>query len=501
MVKNLADKPRLSLGLIDASALAILVKVAIYCKKHQIRAYLVGGFIRDTLLGRTVSDIDITVSQDVSVLGNSLAEYLSGKFVGLDKENKIGRIVWPEIADLHLDISAFTGTIENNLECRDFTINAMAVKLSDFITQKNAVLIQDYFQGCDDLDHNILRLVKGTAFLDDPLRLLRAIRLAAELGFRIEHKTESQIRKSAEMLRSIAGERIREELLALLDISRGGQYVKYADDLGLLAVIIPEINSTKGITQPPEHRWDVFKHTLMTINAVDYILGQGEWEYAQTRILTEVPWSEETADYFERPVNTGSTRRSLLKLAALLHDIAKPQTKTIEPNGKMRFIGHNEEGAEMVVKILTRLRFSARELSLVSGIVKYHLRPNQMGYPPSRRAVYRYFRDVGDASLDVLYFSLADHLATRGPGLILGHWIAHNQMIRHIIEEYSRQEKETKTVRLLDGNDLINIFALSPGPKMGEVLEAIKEAQATGELTDRAKAIDFVENLLLANNS
>jgi poly(A) polymerase len=295
----------------------------------------------------------------------------------------------------------------------------------------------------------------------------------------------------------VPGERVREELLRLLDVSRGGQFLNYLAELGLLTVIIPELAKTKDVDQPVEHYWDVFNHSIMTVSAIDFILGQGVWDFPDDGILTEVPWSPELAHYFEKPVASGSNRRTLLKLAALLHDIAKPQTKSPDKNGRTRFLGHTEEGETMTNTIMERLRFSIRETKLVADMVKYHLRPTQMGQPPSRRAIYRYFRDTGKEGIDILFLSLADHLATRGPNLIPEHWQLHTEMTRYVLEEHFRQESIVLPPKLVDGNDLINIFGLKPGPRLGEILEIVREAQAAGELTSRDAALDYIRSSLL----
>ncbi len=498
MKTKVKDAGFLSRREIENSSLSLLTAVSRYLKTEKADAYIVGGFVRDTLLGRQIADIDIAIAGDALSIGDKLAARLKGKFIVLDAKNNIGRIVFPEKTALCLDLSSFTGTINDDLARRDFTINSLAIDLKNILGKNDELPIIDPFQGLSDLDHAIIRTVGKNSLSADPVRLLRAVRFAAELGFTIEHKTENSIKQEAGLLAGVAGERIREEFLNLLDVSRGGQYLKYMDELGLLTVIFPELQLTKGVDQPAEHHWDVFEHSLMTVSAVDYILGQGVWEFPDDGILTEVPWSPELARYFEKPVAAGSSRRTLLKLAALLHDICKPQTRTIEDNGKMRFLGHNEAGATIATGILERLRFSSKEINLVANVVKYHLRPNQMGQPPSRRAVYRFFRDAGDDGLDILYISLADHLATRGPGLIMPNWRLHTEIVRHIMEEYDRQTITTKPARLVDGNDLRNIFGLQPGPKMGRLLENLKEAQAAGELTDRQAALDYIGNLLLA---
>jgi poly(A) polymerase len=372
----------------------------------------------------------------------------------------------------------------------------MALDFKELVTGGAVANLIDPHKGRDDLDRGVVRSISEENLSADPVRLLRAVRLAVELGFRIEQKTRKQIRRYAALLAQVPGERVREELIRLFTVSRGGQFLFDLDDLGLLTVLIPELTVTKGVEQPAEHHWDVFKHSVMTVSAVDYLLRQGVWEYPQDDILKVMPWSEECARHFEKPVAGGSSRRALLKMAALLHDIAKPQTRAIDSKGRMRFLGHSDEGAEIVSHILERLRFSTRETKLVAGVVKYHLRPTQMGQPPSHRAIYRYFRDAGDAGVDILYLSLADHLATRGPGLIPANWRQHTDVVRYVLDEHYKQEKITLPPKLVDGNDLMDIFGLKPGPRLGELLEIVKEAHATGELTNREEALQYIHNVL-----
>jgi poly(A) polymerase len=305
------------------------------------------------------------------------------------------------------------------------------------------------------------------------------------------------LKLAAPLIAGVPGERVREELLRILNHSHGGQVFRDMDGLGLLMALIPELVPLKGVEQPKEHHWDVFEHSVNTVSTVDFILHQGVWEYQDESVLSRVSWTSSMAEYFDRPVNSGSTRRSLVKLAALLHDITKPQTKAFDENGRMRFLGHPESGADVAAGILERLRFSAKEIKLVTLMVKYHLRPTQMSQDamPTSRAIYRYFRDVGDAGIDTLYLSLADHLATRGPNLLIPQWEYHTNLVAYVLKEHFKQKKAAP-LKLIDGNDLIDVFGMKPGAKMGELLESIREAQATGELTTREEALDYVKQYL-----
>jgi poly(A) polymerase len=416
----------------------------------------------------------------------------------------VGRVILgSENTKWELDFSTLQGSIEQDLSRRDFTIDAMAIELENFIHQPQSPVLIDPFQGLANLRQGIIRAITETAFPSDPIRLLRAVRLAAELDFKIESQTESLIQRYSHHIPDVAGERVREELLRLLAMSQSGQLLAYLDHLGLLTAIFPELVSTKGVVQPREHFWDVFHHTIQTVAAVDFLLRAGDWEYAAEEVLSAVPWSAELKQHFDQGVSYGSTRKSLLKLAGLLHDLAKPQTKTIEESGRMRFLGHANEGAIIASKILERLRFSAKEIKLVEVMVRYHLRPTQMSHEelPSRRAIYRYFRDTGEAGIDILFLSLADHLASRGQHLDLVQWREHAELVDYVLARHIEEVSLTVPPKLIDGHDLIKRFGLSPGPKIGEILEVVREAQAAGELTTREEALAYIERLLISPTS
>jgi len=490
-----------------------LTTVSDFLASHGIRAYLVGGFIRDILLGRDTADIDIAIEADAADIAPRLAKALGGKDVLLDKGHGISRVVLANReapssqGQWDIDLSTIAGGIEDDLARRDFTIDAMAIDLKDIATlphpspsnqapSKPPVLI-DPFRGWEDLNSGVIRAVTETAFTADPARLLRAVRLAAELDFTIAGGTEALVRQHCRLVAGVAGERIRDELLRLLALPQGERPLLHLDRLGLLDAVIPELDQMKGVEQPKEHSWDVFQHSLETVAAVDFILRQGNWRHGKSELaLAAVPWSDELQQHFNTKVSSGSTKRSLLKLAALLHDIAKPQTKALDEKGKMRFLGHPLDGAATAKAILERLRFTTREAKLVEIVVRYHLRPGQMSHEdelPSRRAIYRYFRDTGEAGIDILFFSLADHLATRGPTLNLTHWHEHADMVEYVLSQRLEQETVIAPPRLVNGHDLIDVLGIKPGPRMGELLEAVREAQASGELTTREEALAYIE--------
>jgi len=486
----------------EAKTSLLLNKIHFLLTKLGVESYLVGGFVRDALLGRDTADIDIAIAGDALEIAPKLAAVLGGKYVLLDEANRIGRIiVGDEVNRREIDFSTFRDSIEQDLSRRDFTIDAMAIDISQLGKGHTDFQIIDPFNGLDDLHQGMIRTVSEAAFQSDPARLLRAIRLAAELGFGIETQTESLIRRYSNLLTKVAGERVREELLRLLAVPQAGQFLAYLDDLGLLTVMIPELSQTKGVVQPKEHFWNVFDHSIKTVSAASFLLRQETWDYALTDVLAVSPWSDVLAHHFAQEVSRGSTRGSLLKLAALLHDIAKPQTKTIDADGRMRFLGHAKDGAVMAANILERLRFSGKEIRLVEAIIEHHLRPLQTRNTglPSRHALYRYFRDTGEAGIDILFLSLADHLAARGPQLDLNQWQEHARLVEYILcQRFQQEESVVAPPKLIDGHDLLDTFSLSPGPRIGQLLETVREAQVTGELATREDALAYIRRQLLA---
>lgn len=339
---------------IEPSASSLLTKLSNFLTEQGIQSYVVGGFVRDVLLGRDTADIDIAVVADALETAPGVATALGGKYIPLDKINKVGRVILVNNEDhstreqWRLDFSTVKDSIEQDLARRDFTIDAIAIDLNRLGKDYTDVPLIDPFDGLNDLRRGRIRTVAETAFESDAVRLLRAVRLAAELSFSIDKDTEILIQRQSHLIAGVAGERVREELLRLLAIPQIGQFLPYLDKLGLIIAMIPELTPEKGVKQPKEHFWNVFDHSLKTVTAIDFLLRQGAWpqdpgsgeKHTSEEILAATPWSAELAEHFTLEVSSGSTRSSLLKLAALLHDIAKPQTKAIDDQGRMRFLGY-----------------------------------------------------------------------------------------------------------------------------------------------------------------
>jgi poly(A) polymerase len=489
---------------VEAEKLKIMRQVRDFLHQQKIKAFLVGGFVRDCLIERGTEDIDLAVHADALKTAQEMSEALRGKFVPLDEEHGIARVVFFPESDSqgqkqkYVDLSSITGSIEDDLSRRDFTINSMAASLDNYLETVSVQTLLDPFHGQEDLENRQLRAVSPGVFLDDPLRLLRAFRLAAELDLTIVPETEELIRRYAGLIIRVSGERIHEELVRIFSSSRTGYIVRCMDNLGLLTVLIPELESGRETEQPQEHHWKVLDHAIETVAAAGFIIRHDQWVYGDAGKLAGIPWSDELAGYFNAEVTGGSTRAALLKLAALLHDIAKPDTR-IFTGERIRFFGHDKQGADVVKAVLERLRFSNKEIDLVEKMVRFHMRPTQLGgeEAPSRRAVFRYFRDTGNAGIDVLFLSLADHLAARGPDLDHEQWRRHVGQSAFLLNEYENKNESVAQRKLIDGNDIIQLFGLPPGPKIRQLLDLVREAQADGEVTNREEALSYIKNRIL----
>jgi poly(A) polymerase len=483
---------------INRTILNLLNKISSRAYENRQEAYLVGGFIRDYLLGRETNDIDIAVTGDSLTISQQVADTVKGNCFVLDRLNRVARVETNlNRHKYHIDFSTIENNISRDLNRRDFSINAMAVRLKDIDDSLSKII--DPFKGIDDIKNKFIRAVNSQVFHNDPSRLMRAVRLAATLDFKISRTTENLIKNNRYLVAEIPGEHVRIELLKLLSVPGAQRLLRYMDELGLLTGIIPEIVDLKEVKQPKEHHWDVYNHSLETVGTIELLLRESNWRYNTGNLLRGALWSRTISMHFNNNISVDCKRRQLLKLGALLHDIAKPATKKFDDAGRMRFLGHPKLGAEMSETILQRLRFSNKEIKIVKTLVYNHLRPAQMSNTglPTSRAIYRFFRDADDSGLDIIILALADYLATKGPELDIKEWKEHNQLMKHILQEHLRQKTVIAVPRIINGNDLMDIFGLSPGPQIGRLLKKLDEARAAGEFESKEQALEYIEKHLI----
>ncbi len=477
----------------------LLPIISTYLNSNDRECYFVGGYVRDYLLNRPTADVDLAVTGDALEVAQSIAGILKGKYILLDCENAIARVVvWHKHQPWHLDFSSIRGNnIVNDLKLRDLTINAMAVKLPPVLGTEISII--DPCNGLDDLTSGRLKAVSDESFKNDPARLLRTIRLGKDISFSIEEHTEKLISRDASYIANVAAERVHEELLKLSVHNGLSSTLRYMDRLNLLPVVIPELDKMKSVEQPGEHYWDVFNHSMQAVAAAEFLMREGEWPYGNKSLLEAVPWTDEISQHMNEEIACNCTRRQMLKFGTLFHDIAKPSTKKIDENGRMRFLGHTSEGAEIAAGILHRLRFSTREIKLIERLVYYHLRPVQMSNSgmPSSKAIYRYFKATAEDGIDVLFVALADFLATCGPNLEYWKWREQTDLINYILAEKKAQDTKILPEKIIDGSDVMSRFGLTQGPLVGKLLNLVHEAQAAGEVANREDAFMLMEKELL----
>jgi len=470
---------------------------------RNIQAFLVGGVVRDVLLGNLPKDVDLVIEGTTDPVTRDLARTFCGRLVNLDKSRGISRVVLQcDTGSFNIDISSVGDSIADNVKHRDFTINAMALPLDEESYSINRDMVIDCYGGLIDLDTKMLRALSPSVFKDDPVRLIRAPRLAISNELTICEETASQIRSDVSLLDRIAPERVRDEFLKLMSETNARKSLGILDDLNILSQIIPELDQSRAVIQPKEHYWDVFNHLLETVRMVEIVLDGHT--IRDDFVVDCIPRFNDMENYFGEEITDGHNRKTALKIAALLHDIAKPTTRTVEVSGKIRFLGHPSEGAVMSAAVLNRMRFSKKGVELIRLMVQHHLRPSQMapnGEMPSGKAIYRYFRDVGVAAIDTLYLNLADYLAARGPKLEEEEWKEYCSMISWILNEGIKSKAPDNLPKLITGHDIMDVYGLGPGPELGSLLKLVYEAHANGEIDTRVEALKLVKSNLRTGGS
>jgi len=439
-------------------------------------AYLVGGAVRDALrgLGQETRDLDVALPTDQGVAVEALAGSFGGAVVPLDDATT--RLVFQhEVGgSWRLDVARYRGpTIQDDLRLRDFTVDAMAVPLLG----GGPPAVLDPTGGRGDLALRFVRHAYPAAFRDDPLRTLRAVRLAAVLEGSIAPETQPLIRQGAPGLERVAGERVRDELMRIFGARDVAHWAKELDGLGLLAVLVPASGAMHDVPPSPPHRFGLWEHSTRDVRFLERLMND-------PAAFFEV----EAAEITERAgsvVEGEITNRSLMLLLALLHDIGKPGTRTVDPDGHVRFLGHEEAGAAILAELAGRLRLGRGAAEYVDRMERAHMRPIWLASEPvvTPRARYRFFRDVGPVAPDVLLHSVADVRATVGDDDPA--WQSHLTFVREMLAFRRERVRPVERAVPLSGNDVMEIVGIGPGPLVGYVLERLTEAAVLGPVRSR----------------
>ena len=446
-------------------------------------AWLVGGAVRDRALGRPTDDYDVVVAGDARRLARDLARSVDAHVFALSDAFGVWRVVARD-RGWQVDVLPMAaGSIERDLAARDFTINAVAEPVG-------GGPYVDPFGGMSDLAERRLRMVSASAFEEDPLRVLRLVRLASELDFSVDQATAAAAGASAAALAQVAPERVFAELKRILIADRALDGLALMDETGATAVVLPELSRMHGVGQSPYHHLDVYEHTRSVLAAaIELARDPGQWLGGH---------ADAVARFLAEPLANDLTRGQALRFGALLHDVAKPDTRSVTSEGRVTFLGHDSEGANMAAAVLTRLRASERLREHVAALTRHHLRLGFLVHemPLGRRAIYRYLRACEPVGVDVTLLSVADRLATRGRGsdeAIRLHLELARELLGEALAWHSVPPKPP-----LRGDELARAVGLRPGRELGRILAELEEASFAGEITSREQAIERARALVAA---
>jgi poly(A) polymerase len=498
-------------------------------QKEKKVLYLVGGFLRDFLIGyqKESLDLDFALKNDAIAFGRRVAKKLEAGFVVLDRAHGCSRVVCgiplgkpdsqcqacpfsdipPKIIPrrrgkvksgiaaslalagaqdkkgtlLTFDFVDFRGKdLKEDLLKRDFTVNTLALKVPF-----SGEGILDFYGARKDMAEKVIRVVDKASFNDDPLRILRAFSMSALFGFKIAPATLSLIKRKKNSLKTVAGERLRDELFKILDVPEAWKHIRLLDTHGVLAEVIPQVRLMHHVKQGGYHHLDVWGHSLETVRKLEELLAQ-------------LKDHREVSAYLDEVLSSGRRRRQLVKLAALLHDIGKPKAFEVKA-GKTMFHGHERIGRIISDAVSEKLRLSTTERFSLDTIIFWHLRPGYLADNKilTKRAVHRYFRDTKEEAVSVLLVAIADQRATRGPLATPESRKRHEGVSFSLIERYFEMLKEKPFVRLINGTDLIQKLKLKPGPLFSKLLDAVEEAQVEGKVVTKKEALLLVRQMLV----
>jgi poly(A) polymerase len=467
-------------------------------------AWLVGGAVRDRQLGRPLLDVDVVVDGEPGEAARAIAAAARAggaraACFALSEQFGAWRVA-PRGGAWQIDVERMRGgSLPADLALRDFTVNAIAEPLAGGEPV-------DPLGGREDLRAGRLRRAGPSAFADDPLRVLRLVRVAVELDLRPDEETLCGAREQAPRLADVSAERVFLELRRILACERAVQGLTLAERVGAAAVVLPELTGLRGVRQSRYHHLDVHDHTLEVLEqavALTSVSGErGSPGLAERRDELLAALGQEhaaaVAALLAEPLADGLTRGEALRWGALLHDAAKPATRAVRPlDRRVTFFGHDVLGARLAVEALARLRASTRLREHVAALVRWHLRLGFLVHEPqplAREQVFAYLRDCEPVEADVTLLSACDRLATRGAKAERA-IESHLALTRAMLRDALRWREQGPPRPLLRGDELAAALGLAPGPRVGELLERLAEAQFAGRVGTREQALAFVRGL------
>lgn len=453
--------------------------------------YLTGGTVRDILLGREPVDIDLTVNSSARKWAAELARVTGGTYVPLGRDEDAARVVW---LCRDIDFSSFrqgAETIEEELAKRDITVNSLAVSLATLLhgdadPEPAPAELIDPLGGVSDLRGRIIRMTSKEAFRRDPLRLLRVYRFAATLGFTVDRETEEMVVSQKEWVARPAPERVAHELDLIMGSPLAHEVLGQMAENGLLFEVIPELRAGVGMQQPSSHHLDVFDHCLATLNRMQMVQADPQ-KYFTT-----------CGPVMEQYLSQGNHRLQL-RWAALVHDLGKPATMTVDEDrdGRITFYNHDLEGAGQVEQIGRRLRWRGDDTREVANLVRHHMRPFHLGNvlrqgDLSLKACLRLIRTAEGLLPGLFLLAMADALAGQGEGRPKGIEQEIDTLFARL-EMVRRENVEPVRIHppLISGKDLIGELQLEPGPIFQDILDHVEEAHMEKRIASRREALEL----------
>jgi len=447
-----------------------------------ISAFLVGGAVRDYIRNDfNHNDLDFVVSGNLDLFVEGFSKIVKGKIIVWDKNDR--RVVFHMNGEnIHVDFALCKGeTIDDDLKNRDITINATAIDVN-FIEENLLDHLIDPINGLEDIKGEKIRICSDSAFINDPVRILRVFRFAAKYGYRIDETTCNLMKDSASLIDTVAVERVKKEFFSVLSYNNQRSSIEKMIDIGLMECLLPEIIEFKNIKQGSHHKYDLFNHSLQTVNML---------ERAENKLFEQFDGNDNLINSnLDELVEEGVTRRSLLVFSALFHDSGKTQTAKSDGD-RITFIRHEKEGKDINRNLSKRIGLGKNAQNIVSELTKNHMRILFLSFLEklTLRAVKRFIFDTKYIFNEILILSVADAMATKDN--------ADLENIFRVIGEVLNIFKSLNDVNdidpLINGNDIMDIAGFNNTPMIGAILDELKALECSGQIETRDDAIIWLK--------